>query len=191
MRISKQQSEDNRARIIADATELFREKGFDRVGVADAMHAAGMTHGGFYNHFASKEDLAAAACRQALATAVGKVRAIAALRDDGERKTKLDAYLRRYVAPAARDASAPTCPMAAFAGEMPRQPEPVAAAYAEGLRDYLAALAQAGGDAKSRQQAIAQFSALAGALILARSVGKTDGALSDEILAAANAELDR
>ena len=114
MRISKQRSAENKARIIADAAKLFRQNGFDRVGVADAMHAAGMTHGGFYNHFASKDELAAEACRQTLDVSVAKVRAIAAIADDAERKPKLEAYLRRYVAPAARDASAPTCPMAAL-----------------------------------------------------------------------------
>ena len=164
MRISKQQSAENRARIVADAAKLFRRNGFDRVGVADAMHAAGMTHGGFYNHFSSKDELAVEACRQTLAVSVAKVRAIAAISDDSERKTKLEGYLRRYVAPAARDASAPTCPMAAFAGEMPRQPEPVAAAYAKGLREYLSALEAAGGGAMSRQEALARvFRARGGA----------------------------
>ncbi len=67
MRVSKAQAEANRARIIETAGRLFREKGFDGIGVADLMKEAGLTHGGFYGHFASKEDLAAAATAQAFA----------------------------------------------------------------------------------------------------------------------------
>jgi TetR/AcrR family transcriptional regulator, transcriptional repressor for nem operon len=199
MRITRKQSEENRARVIDGAAKLFREKGFDGVGVADLMLAAGMTHGGFYNHFASKDELEADACRQALKEAVEKIGAIARKADAGERSAAMAAYMRRYVSRKARDAAVPSCPMAAFAGEMPRQSAQVAAAYAAGLRDYLDAFtrasASASGDALiakvTRQQALVQFSMLAGALILARSVAKADPALSDEFLGAANASLDR
>jgi len=61
MRITKERVAENRERVVAEASRLFREKGFAAVGVAEAMRAAGMTHGGFYNHFGSKEALAA--CR--------------------------------------------------------------------------------------------------------------------------------
>src|SRR5579862_7253195 len=189
MRISKKQAAENKARVLAGARELFGARGFENVGVADAMHAAGMTHGGFYNHFPSKDALAAEVCRAALASSVAKVEAISAIPDAKERKAALAEYMGRYASAKSRDAPSPSCPMAAFAGEMPRQPAPVASAYAEGLRAYLDAFTAAGGDAWTRQEALARFSALAGALILARSVAATDPKLSDELLASAKVEL--
>ena len=57
MRITRERAAENRARVIDAAAKLFREKGFDAVGVSELMGAAGMTHGGFYNHFDSKEAL--------------------------------------------------------------------------------------------------------------------------------------
>ena len=189
MRITKKQADENKARVVAGALELFRAKGLDNVGVVEAMRAAGMTHGGFYNHFQSKEVLAAEACRQALFASLAKVEAIATISDASDRMAKMAEYMGRYVSAQARDAPAPSCPMAAFAGEMPRQPKPVAQAYGEGLRAYLAAFAAAGGETWSRKEALARFAALAGALILARSVAVADPALSDELLAAAKDEL--
>ena len=188
MRITKEQSRENRSRVIAGAAKLFRERGFAGVGVADLMRAAGLTHGGFYNHFASKDELEAEACRQALARSTAKIETIARRQEPDERAEAMAAYMRSYVSSHARDAAAPNCPMAAFAGEMPRQSGQVMAAYAEGLRVYLDGFAKAQG--ASRPQALARFSMLAGALILARSVAGADAALSDEILAAANASLD-
>jgi len=189
MRITKKQAAENKSRVVAGALALFRAKGFEGVGVAEAMRAAGMTHGGFYNHFPSKDALAAETCRQALATSVAKVEAIAAIADPDERRMKMTDYMGRYLSAQARDAPAPSCPMAAFAGEMPRQPKPVAQAYGEGLRAYLAAFTAAGGESWSRKEALARFAALAGALILARSVAESDPALSDELLAASKDDL--
>src|SRR5271156_4570045 len=61
MRLTKEKVAENKARVVETAARLFREKGFEAVGVADLMHAAGLTHGGFYNHFDSKDELAAEA----------------------------------------------------------------------------------------------------------------------------------
>ncbi len=198
MRITKKQSEENKARVIASAARLFREKGFAGVGVADLMRSAGMTHGGFYNHFESKDALEAEACGQALADSIQKIGAIAALADERERSLAMADYMRRYVSQKARDAAAPSCPMVAFAAEMPRQSAQVRETYAAGLRAYLEAFAQGNGDAgidpgagRARQEALARFASLAGALILARSVASADPRLSDEILEAASANLDR
>jgi len=190
MRISKEQAEDNRARVLSSATRLFREKGFAGIGVADIMGAAGMTHGGFYNHFSSKEALEGQACAQALQASVGRMRAVAEVKGAEARRAAIKAYRRRYVSVTARDAPAPNCPMVAFAGEMPRQNAAVREAFARGLKDYLAEFEKAS-EGKTRSEAIADFAALAGALILARSVAAADPKLSEEILAAANARLDR
>src|SRR5712692_11897403 len=67
MKVSRKQVAKNRQRILEVAGKLFREKGFDGVSVADIMKSAGLTHGAFYGHFASKDDLAAQACANAVA----------------------------------------------------------------------------------------------------------------------------
>jgi TetR/AcrR family transcriptional regulator, transcriptional repressor for nem operon len=67
MRVSRERAAENRDRIVDAAGRLFRERGLDGIGVANLMKAAGLTHGGFYGHFASKEDLEVQACARALA----------------------------------------------------------------------------------------------------------------------------
>jgi TetR/AcrR family transcriptional repressor of nem operon len=197
MRITKQQADENKNRVVETAARLFREKGFDGISVAELMHEAGMTHGGFYNHFASKQELEAAACAHVFDKSVAAIEAIAEIASSVERVRAFEAYKRRYVSKKARDSSATACPMVAFAGDVSRQPAPVQDEYAAGFRRYLAAFERASagnpstGEAKAhaRQKAIAQFATLAGARSLARSVAATDSALSDEILAAALAAL--
>jgi TetR/AcrR family transcriptional repressor of nem operon len=198
MRITKQQADENKARIVETAAALFREKGFDGTSVADLMRTAGLTHGGFYNHFESKDDLEAAACAHVFCNTVAAIDAVAGIADPAERAQAFDAYKRRYVSKKARDAVAARCPMVAFAGDVSRQPQSVREEYAAGLHKYLDAFARASAADKNserrqesaRRRAIAQFAALAGALTLARSVGDADPALSDEILEAAVAALD-
>jgi TetR/AcrR family transcriptional regulator, transcriptional repressor for nem operon len=189
VRITKDQAADNRTRIVLAAAKLFRAKGFDAVGVAELMAAAGMTHGGFYNHFESKEALEAAACEQVFDKSVAALEAIAAIAEVGERKRAFADYARRYVSREARDATAPSCPMVAFAGDVSRQSAKLCAAYAEGLRAYLDAFTRAGAPGKrgeaARRRAIRQFAEMVGALTLARSVARADPELSGEILDAA------
>ncbi len=162
---------------------LFREKGFAAVGVAEAMRAAGMTHGGFYNHFGSKEALEAAACDAIFDRLVTLIAAIAEIADKSERREAFEAYRRRYLSKKARDASAPNCPMVAFAGDMTRQSEAVRLAYGKGLAAYLDGFTRASG--AERAEALRRFAMLAGALTLARSIAASDPELSDEILESA------
>ena len=129
MRITKEQVAENRERVVAEASRLFREKGFAAVSVAEAMRAAGMTHGGFYNHFDSKEALEAAACDAIFDRSLAPIAAIAEIADESERRKAFEAYRRRYLSKKARDASASNCPMVAFAGDMNRQSETVREAY--------------------------------------------------------------
>jgi TetR/AcrR family transcriptional regulator, transcriptional repressor for nem operon len=199
MRITKRQADDNKARVIETAAALFREKGFDGVSVADLMRKAGMTHGGFYNHFDSKDALEAAACAYIFDQSVEGIASVAAVEDTQERAAALADYKRRYVSKKGRDATAARCPMVAFAGDVSRQSAHVREEYAQGLRRYLDAFAQAcdaGGEnkpdaKKARRQAIVDFVALSGALTLARSVAEADPELSDEILEAAAAAFER
>ena len=187
MRITRDQAAENRARAVDAAAKLFRAKGFDAVGVAELMAAAGMTHGGFYNHFDSKEEIEAAACERVFDKSVARMEEIAAIADADQRKQAFEDYARRYVSREARDATAPRCPMVAFAGDVSRQSERVREAYAAGLRAYLDAFARSRsskpGEA-ARRRAIRQFAELAGALTLARSVARADPKLSDEFLEA-------
>jgi len=196
MRITKQQADENKTRVVETAAALFREKGFDGVSIADLMHAAELTHGGFYNHFGSKDDLEAAACRHIFARSVGAIEAIAEVAEPAARARALDVYKRQYVSKKGRDATSARCPMVAFAGDVSRQSENVRAEYATGLQKYLDAFERASSDGKTANRAkgassaaIAQFAALTGALTLARSVAAADPSLSDEILEAAVAAL--
>ena len=78
MKVSREQAAASRERILDAGTRLFRERGFDGIGVADLMREAGLTHGGFYGHFASKEELMAKACERALAKSAAKWEALRA-----------------------------------------------------------------------------------------------------------------
>ena len=195
MRLTKERVAENKARVVETAARLFRERGFEGVAVADLMHAAGLTHGGFYNHFESKDELAAQACEQIFEGAVAAMERIAAMESASERTAALDAYKRRYLSARSRDAPAARCPMVALGTDVSRQHGPVLHAYADGLRRYLDAFTRALRGAKpsrrktARQQSIATLAMLAGALSLARSVARADPGLSNEILAAAFARL--
>jgi TetR/AcrR family transcriptional repressor of nem operon len=195
MRLTKEKVAENKARVVDTAARLFREKGFEGVAVADLMHAAGLTHGGFYNHFESKDELAAQACTQIFAGAVAVIERISAIENASERTAALDAYARKYLSERARDAPAARCPMVALGTDVSRQHGPVLQAYADGLRRYLDAFTRALGGAQPlrrkavREHAIATLAMLAGALSLARSVAAADPKLSNEILAAAFARL--
>jgi TetR/AcrR family transcriptional regulator, transcriptional repressor for nem operon len=141
MRITKQQAEENRARVVATAARLIREKGFEGVGVADLMRAAGLTHGGFYNHFESKDELNAAACAYALTQAVERIESVAA--NEAERGETFGDYRRRYLSHKARDAEGFRCPMVAFGHDVSRQGPELREVYARGLKHYLDAFAKA------------------------------------------------
>jgi TetR/AcrR family transcriptional regulator, transcriptional repressor for nem operon len=197
MRLTKEKVAENKARVVEAAARLFREKGFEGTGVADLMHAAGLTHGGFYNHFESKDELAAQACEQIFEGAVAMMERMAAIENPSERTAAIEHYKRRYLSEKSRDAPAARCPMVALGTDVSRQHGPVLHAYAAGLRRYLDAFTRAlGGAAPSRrkaarEQSIATLAMLAGALSLARSVAEADPELSNEILAAAFARLPK
>lgn len=185
MRVSREQAAENRDRIIDAAGRLFRERGFDGIGVANLMKAAGLTHGGFYGHFASKEDLEVQACARALAQSTATWRAMAAKVPEAPLKGFLDDYLTARH----RDRRGEGCIYAALAADVARQNSPaLRRAFTTGLQpwiDTLVRIVPGRSRAARRQTALAYLSAMVGALILARAVD--DAALSDEILAAARA----
>jgi len=190
MKVTKEKAAAHRAAMVKAAGRLFRERGFDKVGVAEITGAAGLTHGGFYGHFASKEALAAEACGAVFEVALNRLpggpRAVAA---------DLDGFLDSYLTERHRDRSADGCPMAAFASDMPRQDADLQAPFGAGLETYLekieALLPEDGAqDGKSRRdRAIALVSALVGGLALSRATAKSAPDLSAQILAALRREL--
>jgi TetR/AcrR family transcriptional regulator, transcriptional repressor for nem operon len=194
MRITKQQAESNRARVVETAARLFREKGFEGVGVADLMHAAGMTHGGFYNHFESKDDLEAAACAHALTQSVERIEGLA----NGGSGESFEEYRGKYLSRKSRDAEGFSCPMVAFGNDVSRQGPALRAVYAKGLKRYLDAFTKAyaaeqgrrSAKADLRAEAMMHFATMVGAVSLARSIAKDDTALSDELLQAALEKLE-
>jgi TetR/AcrR family transcriptional repressor of nem operon len=186
MRVSREKAAENRQRIIDAAGALFRAKGFAGIGVADIMRAADLTHGGFYGHFASKDDLAAQASRRALARSAAKWERIAA----GSPKGAYAALLANYLTPTHRDDPARGCAFASLGSEAARGGKAVHAAFADGLQPFLDILAEAipgRSKAARRRKAVATMAALVGAVTLARAVGNQR--FSDEILEAVHREL--
>jgi TetR/AcrR family transcriptional repressor of nem operon len=185
MKVSREQAAANRERIVEVAGKLFRERGFDGIGVADLMQAAGLTHGGFYGHFKSKEDLAAQACSRALARSSQKWARRVELSAGDARA----ALIKQYLSEAHRDASRSGCVLAALGSDAGRQGRPIRQALTEGLGslvDILTKLASGRSRAAKRKQALADMAQMVGAIVLARAVD--DPALSKEILDAAIAD---
>jgi len=177
MKVSREQVLENKKAILAAAGRLFRERGFDSVTVADVMKSAGLTHGGFYGYFKSKDDLIA----QALAEVLGH----STVSSDG-----LSAYTRRYLSADHRENVASGCVIAALASETTRQPGAARAEMTAGLKQQIARLstiAPGADGAYKRRAAIGSWAAMVGAMILARV--SNDAALSDEVLSETRAWL--
>jgi TetR/AcrR family transcriptional regulator, transcriptional repressor for nem operon len=186
MRVSREKAAENRERIIEAAGALFRAKGFGGIGVADIMKAADLTHGGFYGHFDSKDELIAQATQRAAARAATNWERVAAAAPHKPYAALLDHYLTAHH----RDDPGRGCAFAALGTECARSGPSVRKVFTEGLRPLLEILTAAlPGFSKlaRRRKAIAAFAALVGGLTLARAVD--DEALSDEILEAVHQEL--
>ncbi|MEB2516336.1 TetR/AcrR family transcriptional regulator [Pseudomonas sp. YuFO20] len=184
-RVSRKQADLNREIIVEAATRLFRERGLHGISVVDVMAAAGLTHGGFYGHFESREALAREASERAFKEVGAKWRE----RITGEDKAQARrALIEPYLSVESRDNPGESCPVVAFAGDMCHEPtdsglrEP----FMAGLNRLLEAfgnLMDSDDAAQNRQQALVQYSLMVGALTLARAT--RGDALSEEILEAA------
>jgi TetR/AcrR family transcriptional repressor of nem operon len=191
MRVSREKAAEHRDRIIDTAGALFRAKGFGGIGVADIMKAADLTHGGFYGHFASKDDLVAQASRRTMARAAANWTKLVEAAPDNP----YAALLEHYLSPKHRDDPGKGCAFAALGNDAARSGKIVRKAFAEGLAPLIDILAQsiAGKSIPSkskavrRRKAVAAMATLVGALTMARAVEGT--ALSDEMLEAAHREL--
>lgn len=187
MKVSREETARNRERILDAASKLFRERGFEGVGVAELMKSVGLTHGGFYGHFSSKEDLMAKACTRALE------RSLAVWEKRAERSSG-DALLpvaRAYLSGRHRDRPGAGCLMASLGSDAARQGRAVRRAVTHGLNcsfDLLTQLVPGRSEQKRRQKAIGLYATWVGAMVMARAVD--DRPLSQEILTAALACCD-
>jgi len=180
MKVSKEQVAAHRARILAAAARLFRLRGFDDVTVAEVMREAGLTHGAFYGHFSSKEALIAEAISQVVIPAP----------DDARTRAPVAAYADGYLSAEHRDDRAAGCSFSSLGTEAARGSVELRRVMTESTRrqiDRFSAEAEGGSRHEKRRAGIAAWSAMVGAMVLARIVD--DDKLSKEILAATRASL--
>ncbi|MBW8844908.1 MAG: TetR/AcrR family transcriptional regulator [Burkholderiales bacterium] len=182
MKVTRAQAEENRERILDSAAQLFRERGFDGIGLNELMQAAGLTRGGFYGHFESKDDLAAQAVKRAMDTN----------RELWKQQTdrSLAAWVTSYLSDAHCERPGAGCALASLASDAARGGPAVQTVFAEGVRRLAGTLQgqMPGADAvEQREQALAMLSTLVGAVLLSRAVG--DPGLSRELREAARKSL--
>lgn len=183
-RVSKEQASKNHDVIEAASARLFREQGFKAVSVNELMSAAGLTHGGFYGHFESKDALAKVACQKAFDQSSARIEARFGQAQD--RPAALRALVDSYLSVERRDNLGDGCPATAFASDISREPaeSPLRTAYIDGLKgllDQIGALSATNhSTAARRDTAIVQLSAMVGALLLARATKGDD--LSEQFL---------
>jgi TetR/AcrR family transcriptional repressor of nem operon len=180
MRRSKQAKQQTHTHIVEAATRRFRADGIAGVGIADVMGDAGLTHGGFYAHFASKDALVAEACGSGLAQSrqrlIHKIQRLPA-------DQRLAAFIDLYLSVDHRDHPEAGCVMPTLSGEVARSSNAVRAAFTQAYRDYrdaLVLLLSDDGDAASSDDALALLAGLAGTMLLARAVD--DPELSERML---------
>ncbi len=181
-RVSQAQARENRRRVVDTAARLFRERGVQQVSVADLMAEAGLTHGGFYKRFASKEALVTEAVGHAFAERAAELDEFAAREDHASARRD---FAEAYLSPEHRDNPGTGCPAVAFGADVAREDAGGGARerYADGIERYARWLAGDGGED------LAAVSTLVGALMLARATSGTP--LSDRILTAAKESLER
>jgi TetR/AcrR family transcriptional repressor of nem operon len=186
VRVSRNQAATNRETLVAAAGRLFRQRGVDGVGVAELCEAAGMTHGGLYSRFGSKDELAVEAFAQG--QAASKARMEVAI---GE-KPDLAAVLDFYVSRRQRDNAAECCPMVASASEAARQSKPFRSGFAEAFRELNGTVRDAFGGAsgnKADESAMVIGASMIGIVVVARALRGPDPALSDALIDASQAIL--
>ena len=178
-RYPKAQKAQTRERIVAAASQAFRARGIAEVSIPALMGQLGLTHGGFYAHFPSKEALAAEACSLPL---LARSQELAELPPGAE---SLAEVITAYISPEKRDNPGESCPLPALSGELARARPEVRHAFTEALQRYLdrlAALLPTEVAARGRDQELALAAGMVGAVLLARAVDDPD--LSERILAA-------
>lgn len=186
-RVSKEQASKNHRAIEEVSARMFREQGFKAVSVNELMSAAGLTHGGFYGHFDSKDALATVACEKAFAQS--KERIGKRIGQPGESSAALRAIVDGYLTTERRDNLGDGCPASAFVSDIAREPagSPLRAAYIDGVKGLLGQLGTVA-PAGRQDDALVQLSAMVGALLLSRATAGDD--LSERFLDIVRARLN-
>ncbi|MEV1000587.1 TetR/AcrR family transcriptional regulator [Nonomuraea sp. NPDC050202] len=166
-----------RARVLRITSRKIRAEGVTRPGIAELMKEAGLTHGGFYKHFASRDDLIAQAAAVALAEGSAKMERAARGNEQSARAGLVDAYLAKRH----RDRPATGCALVTLGAAAGRGDEQVKQAYEKQVRAYLELIEGLDGDSEdARAEAMLTLSALVGAVLMSRAVADED--FSDELL---------
>lgn len=187
MRYSESHKEETHKKVLKAASRALREKGPDRLTVPEVMAAAGLTHGGFYAHFKSKDDLIAETIRDIFAFSRERARAMVAGMPPAH---ALATFVDFYVSDQHRDVPSRGCPLVMLSSDMPRQSRKVRAAFdagAKSLKNFLAGMIGDLGHAEPEKLAATVLSAMAGAVALSRAV--SDKVLSDDLLYSARANI--
>jgi TetR/AcrR family transcriptional repressor of nem operon len=187
MRYAPEQKAETRAKLVREAASRMRSHGPDGVGVADIMRGIGLTHGGFYAHFESKDDLIAQAVAQMFSESAGRY---ARILDGTPEAERLSVFVGRYVSAAHRDTPQRGCPLTTIAADITRQSAAARAAFDDGVAAITGRIdtmlaGEAGPARMARAASI--LSEMAGAVALSRAVA--DRAASDRILAATAASV--
>jgi TetR/AcrR family transcriptional repressor of nem operon len=185
MRYTDNHKDETRKKVLKVAAAQLREKGPDRLGVADVMKAAGLTHGGFYAHFKSKDDLLAEALQTAFAQ--GRRRWQRALEGLPPRHA-LATFIDLYLSPTHRDNASSGCAVATLNSDLPRQSPKFRAVFEGGVKTLSGALEgwmQDAGVDNAGTLAPSVLSAMAGGIALSRTI--SDSELSEELLASTRA----
>lgn len=187
MKVSREKVQENRQQVIETAARLLRECGFDGIGLADIMKNAGLTHGGFYRNFASKDDLVIKASERAIADTQ-------AVLEDGLAQKPQDpfrALIERYVSSAHRDDTGSGCILPALAADAARRNDPaLRAAFTSAIQYYLEQIAKLSSTSPATSQLrhpAAILSEMVGAVILSRVI--SDARLADSLLSAVVVDL--
>ncbi len=182
MPYTKKHKMNIRHKIVHSASQAFRASGIKAVSVPQIMSGAGLTHGGFYAHFESKEQLVAEACKSAMEDTVARLGSVAEQTADGH---KLTAIIESYLSAAHRDSSEQGCIMPALAGEIARSSDDIREVFTEEVSRFLAFISGIAG--QDEDKSIVLTAAMVGSILLARSVN--DPELSDKILSVCRADL--
>ena len=167
MRVSREQAEKNHQVVINTASRLFRERGFDGIGLMELMEGAGLTKGGFYKQFASKEDLAAKAVKRSMEMARDRWSTFIATNPDAP----LEGVLAFYLSMGHRDDKAEGCPIVALGADAARQGPDVKASFEAGVKDHLGilkGLMPTAEDGQADVKAMAVLALMVGAVTMSR-----------------------
>ncbi len=186
MRQSREAKAQSHAAIVSQAARLFRERGIDQTSVADVMQAANLTHGGFYRHFQSKDELLAAA----LEAAFNDMMYVFEKKTPSETpRAAVNRYASRYLSDGHLNSPGIGCPVAALGVEVGRSGGLAVATSAQGIERMVDAVSQrlSGSKHAARKRAMHMLATMVGAIVMARATGGT--AVGKEVLAVCREQL--